>query len=503
MKKIFIITSIILITKFSLCQTLTYNKLYTPYPNNSINTFNASSIINDGDHYYFVGYGNDTINSNFQSLIFCKLDSAANVSRKFMLTKAGWNYYPEVQTLKRCRSGGFLYLGQKDTSNFNPEHILIRFDDNLDTIWTRTIHNNNAEWESFAEVKETSDNGLIFVGAVEISLNNFGVLLVKTDSCGNQIWRKILYLPDTRGGSRIIEMPDKGFLIKGFHETQVTGDGGPFLVKTDILGNQQWYKDIGGNEYDGNAAIALTKDSNILVAYGYSTYTFQDNNSWSAKLNVIKYKLDGTEIWNKFYDTINRSLETLKIQILNDNKIIIMGYYDVDSLFYFSSFLFKINSNGDSLWNKRYYICKSNLDQNFLLDNELNSDNGITACGYVLGHDLNVKQQIWLLKTDSNGYAPGPQNVGIIDLPCLYVEYGALKVFPNPATTQTTLTFPLLSSQGQLQVYNMQGQKVYEASIPKNATQVVLDTKVYEKGLYKVVVSEKGEIRGQASLIKN
>ena len=313
MKKIFLLISIILIVKLTLSQTTTYNKLYAVYPNNPNYTFTSSSIINNGYKYFIVGCGRDTINSNFQSLIFCKLDSAGNVNMKFMLTKTGWNYYPEVQTLIKSRNGGFLYLGQKDTANYNPEHILIRFDDNLDTIWTKTLHNEYTAWEAFWDVKETSDNGLIFAGAVELSLNNLGILLVKTDSLANQIWRKTLYLPDINGGSKIIELPDKGFLIKGFRETQVTGDGGPFLLKTDSLGNQQWYKEIGGNEYDGSASIALTNDSNILVAYGYSTYSFPDNESWSAKLNVIKYKLDGTEIWNKFYETINRSLETLKI----------------------------------------------------------------------------------------------------------------------------------------------------------------------------------------------
>ncbi|MCX6231454.1 MAG: T9SS type A sorting domain-containing protein [Bacteroidetes bacterium] len=499
MKKILVIIIVILLAKSIICQTLTYNKLYTPYPNNSINTFNASSIINEGSHYFFVGYGNDTINSNFQSLIFCKIDSLGDVSRKFTLTKTGWNYYPEAQTLIKCKNGGFLYLGQKDTLNYNPEHILIRFDDNLDTIWTKTIHNYNAEWEAFGQVKETSDKGLIFVGAIELSVNNLGVLLVKTDSLGNQIWRKTYNLPDRSGASRIIEMPDRGFLLKGFHDTQITGNGGPFLIKTDSLGNQQWYKDIGGNQYDGSAAIALTNDSNILVAYGYSTYSSPQNDYWRAQLNIIKYKLNGTQIWSKFYDSIYLNLDISKIQILYDNCFIVMGIKLANSNTDFDkSFLFKFNNNGDSLWSKNYYLCISDIDNNYLYDNVLNSDKGITACGAVIGHQLTVPQQIWLLKTDSNGYAPGPQNISVSEHS---ISNLSIKIFPNPATDFINIILPEFYGKCQVEIYSNLGQLVYSEEKKSSTNKLHINTMKFHNGIYKIVVKEKEEIRGQASFL--
>ncbi len=110
--------------------------------------------------------------------------------------------------------------------------------------------------------------------------------------------------------------------------------------------------------------------------------------------------------------------------------------------------MFKFNANGDSLWRKIYFLkdgTGGSIDENTLIDNVLNADGGITACGWVSSDTQIPRQQIWILKTDSTGYAPGPQNVNIIDLPYLQLGYGGLKVYPNPATTQTTITYMQLN----------------------------------------------------------
>jgi len=112
----------------------TFNKLYTPFPNNPYSPFVLTSIAKNGTNYVAAGCGYDTINNNNQSLIFLKIDSLGNVCRKSSFTKTGWNYYPGVQTLINSKRGGYLYIGQKDTANKNPEQLLIRFDENLDTL---------------------------------------------------------------------------------------------------------------------------------------------------------------------------------------------------------------------------------------------------------------------------------------------------------------------------------------------------------------------------------
>ena len=78
----------------------------------------------------------------------------------------------------------------------------------------------------------------------------------------------------------------------------------------------------------------------------------------------------------------------------------------------------------------------------------------------------------------------------------------SVNLFPNPAIEQTTLAYSQLNTNGQLQIYNILGQLVYEENITKGSSQLKLNTQNYKTGLYKVVLRENGIIKGQASLVK-
>ena len=448
--------------------------------------------------------GSTLINNNYTSLFFYKVDSVGNITKIKSFTQIGWYHYYNSASLIELKNGGYLYLGEKDSSNTNPIHYIIRFDANMDTLWTKIIHNTNTQWEALRQVKETSDNALIFVGSIEISTNNLGILLLKTDSLGNQLWEKTLNV--NNGASRIIETPDKCFILKGYRDSNVLGDGDPFIIKTDSAGNQLWIKYLGSNQYDGSAAVAVTNDNNYIVAYGYSTYTSFNNASFLARLNLIKYAADGSIIWNRYYDTIRKDLNVIKIQILANNDFIVMGENALPTqgvnYSFFPSFLFKFNANGDSLWRKIYYLTNQYVDENTLADNVLNTDGSITACGWVSSDSQVPYQQIWLLKTDSNGYAPGPQNVGVIDLPYLQLSYGVLKLYPNPATTTIMLSITTALKQGEVSIYNMLGIKVMETQLSKAQNTFQLDISQLSKGYYKVILSDYGYIKGEASLLK-
>ncbi len=63
-------------------------------------------------------------------------------------------------------------------------------------------------------------------------------------------------------------------------------------------------------------------------------------------------------------------------------------------------------------------------------------------------------------------------------------------IYPNPATTQTTITFTQLTKESRLQIYNMLGQMVYEEKLPKSSNQTIINTSGFNSGLYKVVLGE-------------
>ncbi len=503
MKK-FIYLLIFFISSFNvLGQTSTFNKTFSPYGNNPNTPYVLSSIVVKGNSYFASGGGYDTIYNNYGSLYFCKVDSIGNIVKKISFSHNGWNYYENISSLIELKNGGYCFIGEKDTANNNPVHFFVRFDVNMDTLWTKIIPNDSVYWEKTSRMAETSDHGFIFIGGKENTLNNLWVMLVKTDSMGNMLWKKTIAMPNISGGVQIIETPDKGFLINGYSSSDAYKDGSPFIIKTDSAGNVNWIKPIGGNEYDGAGYLAATNDGNYLYAYGYSTFTYPFNENWKARLNVIKFAPNGSVIWSKFYDTLKLDLNIAKIQVLSNNDFMVMGLHsERDSCNFFISFLFKFTENGDSLWKRIYYLKDGFADNNALVDNVLNADGSITACGWVSSDSQVPYQQIWLLKTDSNGYAPGPQNVGIIDLPYLQLSYGVLKLYPNPATTTIMLSITTALKQGEVSIYNMLGIKVMETQLSKAQNTFQLDISQLSKGYYKVILSDYGYIKGEASLLK-
>jgi len=351
---------------------------------------------------------------------------------------------------------------------------------------------------------ETSDHGFDFVGGKEITQNNLWVMLVKTDSLGNMLWKKTIAMPNMSAGAQVLETSDKGFLINGYSSSDAYKDGSPFLIKTDSTGNVIWVKNVGSNELDGAGYLAATNDGNYLYAYGYSTYTYPFNEFWKARLNVIKFAPDGSVIWSKLYDSTRLVLNVGKIQILPNNDFIVMGLNaERDSFSFFGSFLFKFNANGDSLWRKIYYLKDGYVDENTLADNVLNADGSITACGWVSSDSQIPYQQIWILKTDSNGYAPGPQNVGIIDLPYLQLGYGGLKVYPNPANKflNVEYTIDISVKEAVLLITDMQGRLQLKHTLKTSTNQTLIDVSILKNGTYHCTIMVDGQQKSVTKII--
>ena len=500
MKKLILISAILFNYVIAHSQTITYNKLYEPY-HVWESPFIALSILTAGSDKLIAAIGFDTINNNYQSLFFYRIDSVGNASKIISFSRSGYNYYTGINSFIKTRDGGYCCAGDIDTIN-NPIHFIYRFNSNMDTLWTKHMPQDTI-FETIKHFCETSDKGLVFVGNKNVSPYSDQVLLIKTDSLGNQLWKKTIVANNLASGIQILETSDKGFLINGYSGSFTSGQGDPFLMKTDSVGNLSWIKYLGGNQHDSGGSIALTNDGGILYAFGYSTFTYPFNEYYKAYLNIIKFTPNGTEIWNRIYDTIRLDLNANKIQVLPDNDFIVMGSYaERGNDNFYTSYLFKFNANGDSLWRKLYFYTNSNNEQNYLADNLINADGGITACGWVIGDTLVPECQIWILKTDSMGYAPGPQNVGIIDLPYLQLSYGVLKLYPNPATTTIMLSITTALKQGELSIYNMLGIKVMETQLPKGQNAFQLDISQLAKGYYKVILSDYGYIKGEASLLK-
>ena len=477
-------------------QNLSFSKVISPYGNNSYASFAANGIVKQNNNYILalIGFDTTNISTDIQSLFFAKIDSNGQnfeIIKKY--NQPDTNYLLGYGPFIRIHDGGFCLVGEFD-SNYNQkvQHFIMLFDSNMNNILTKIIPHDTI-WETIRTVKETNDHGFIITGGRYITDIENGVLIIKTDSMGNQIWKKTLQPGENSIGTQIEETPDHGFLICGYKDSYIQGGGGPILLKTDSAGNFIWMEYLGNiGQHDGTAAFAITNQGDYIVALGFANYTYTGNIAWAGRLNVIKYTQDGNEIWNRMYDTIRQSVNVNNILIYPNNDFTIIGNYaqptknDSDYSF-FPSFMYKFNANGDSLWRRIYYYTKNYVDGNILVDNMLNSDGSITACGYVDGDTLSPYQQVWILKTDSNGYAPGCEPTGIEEIQ--YTKQEEIRVYPNPSKDNLTIETNINTEQ-RIEIINLFGQTVYTTYINKKAT---INTSAFAKGVYILKLSSDKE----------
>ena len=90
------------------------------------------------------------------------------------------------------------------------------------------------------DIKINSNGDLIICGGQEDPQNNFStnLCLLKTNSLGNEIWRKYLGGSEDEYCAELHITIDDGIIL--FAETEINGDEEIYVIKTDAFGNQEW-----------------------------------------------------------------------------------------------------------------------------------------------------------------------------------------------------------------------------------------------------------------------
>jgi hypothetical protein len=123
--------------------------------------------------------------------------------------------------------------------------LLIQFDQNGDTIWTKT-YGSKGNQELYS-LEKTEDGGFISCGSsnpdatISPPFGYEGLYLVRMNSIGDTLWTK--YYPGGQNGLgnvvgvSVKETSDHGFIACGYQIASISVNASVFLIKTDGLGN--------------------------------------------------------------------------------------------------------------------------------------------------------------------------------------------------------------------------------------------------------------------------
>lgn len=285
-----------------------------------------------------------------------------------------------------------------DSTEGSADSYLLKLSAFGDIIWFKPIdvgHNDRA-----IMLKQINENAFIMGGYLYNSTNTYtNLFLVKTDSLGNVQWQKEYGVTNKNDFLKSIDLTsDGGFIIGGYYENPATNSWDMFLLKTDSLGNQKWKKAFGSTADEVRGFTIATLDNGyVIVGDKKMTDNYYDG-------YIVKTDSLGNQQWSKTIGTtgVNEYFKIVR-QLPDGSYIIAGGKPDLTGdPAGRKAWLLKLNHQGDTIWTKSYNYYGGSK-QTYVEDLNLTTDGSFIATGYIINNSLPAKNDLWLLKTDSLG----------------------------------------------------------------------------------------------------
>jgi Secretion system C-terminal sorting domain len=268
------------------------------------------------------------------------------------------------------------------------------------------------------------------------------------------------------------------------------------LYEFDTLGNMQWRYQTPTNRYVISDGFVQLANGNYLM-WGREEFTYPDAaNRYrlydSVRVFVQEIKPNVGVVWNKYF----HAAYAYDLKILKDSSIVFIGrHLDPSNLRYLQGFLFKLNKNRDSLFKRS--LTHPTFGHGFAdyypekIDELDNGD--LVIAGYAQDNKQGSPTQGqwgWLIRTDSMGCSLESS----CRVPTNEVEKGPLsiKAFPNPTSGSFTVDWGdgINTEGGNIRVFNMLGQMVFQQTIPSIETRAQLELNV-PSGVYHIRLNFK------------
>ena len=447
----------------------------------------------------------------------------------------GYDSLDEGHSVKQTLDGGYIIVGYTVNYLCGLGHdYAIRLNSLGDTIWTRS-YGTQYDQSMANAVQLTNDGGFIIAGYAQPYSGNGYLYLVKANESGDTMWTKrISSGVDYTCGYSVQQTNDGGYVVCGIKETIFSTTSQIFLVKTDANGTQQWAKTYGGANREIGYDVSQTSDGGFVIVGGSQSFGAGD---WD--FYMVKTDASGNLIWEKHYGDSAGDI-AYSVKQTTDGGYAILGESDkiVQNHWVIDLFLIKTNSNGDTLWTKKYsgnVYC-----EHYSLD--LGCNDGYILAGAKVD-SLSGYSDAYLIKTDDFGnvtwsktfgglwddgsYSVEKLNDGYIvigycdvggngmqyeDVYAIRVSsYGALtsvidpnaqnalcKVAPNPFSKSTMINFDK-QIEFNFSLYDIFGKDVM--NLKGNSNQFTIDRGVLPNGVYFYNIKSESETISKGKLV--
>ena len=255
--------------------------------------------------------------------------------------------------------------------------------------WNKTFGGSDSDWGESGQ--QTSDGGYIITGyTYSYGAGSGDVLLIKTDSNGNEEWNKTFGGPEDDGGYSVQQTSDGGYIITGGTKSYGAGHYDVYLIKTDSQGNKEWDRIFGGPEEDQGYSVQQTSDGGYIIAGSYSDGHYD---IW-----LIKTDPQGNKEWDTTFGGPDYDKSCSVQQTLDGGYIVVGGTKSYGAGFY-DVYMIKTDPQGNKEWDETF----GGPDYDHGRSVQQTSDGGYVIAGETTTCDPQMERRPWLIKTDSTG----------------------------------------------------------------------------------------------------
>lgn len=208
----------------------------------------------------------------------------------------------------------------------------------------RKLYSNNG-YDYGQGIVQLPDSSYVICG----SSSSFGegpsqAFLLKIDSLGNYIWSNHYGGSESEWARRILYKDGDCFFGCGYTNSYGNGGYDIFLFKTDLNGQLQWQKTIGGSNWEKVNDAILAPDNGILMVGETNSTQNGDNDIY-----VIKTDYDGDTVWTKKIGGLGED-RAYAVELLNDSTFFIAGEIYVSDSSMTKGFISRMKFDGTIEW---------------------------------------------------------------------------------------------------------------------------------------------------------
>jgi hypothetical protein len=258
--------------------------------------------------------------------IIIRTDSTGNVIWSKSYTSAsGGNLI--LKTLKPTTDGGFIVAGETD---YNTKGLVVKLDASGNVIWTRQIGSGSDDYSCLDIIQSKKDSSfIVFTMSLQGSHTDNHGMLSKFDKAGVYQWSRLIapnlsfagtstyqlresgdrklqfsynnfnlmeFDEDGNNGRQLelydydyliawspSQSKDNGYLVTGYKS------GDMYVANLDSAGNYKWGKYIGGVKADAPSCLKQLSDKSIVIAGYTQNFTMNDYAAYLIKMDSTGY----------------------------------------------------------------------------------------------------------------------------------------------------------------------------------------------------------------------